>query len=390
MADRITVLFLPRWYPNHYDPMAGLFVQRQAEAVSEFCDVVVLYAHPVEGAANKYEVDISFENKIHTLRVYYRIPTRNIPLLSACLKTIRFIGAYRRGFRQLKNFKPDLIHVHILTRHGLIAWFCKLSGKIPYLVSEHWSRYFPENGSYKGRVRKWLTKKVVRNAAALITVSEKLKNAMIDLGLGLTKYYTVPNVVDFNFFKPDSTIKNRDKKEIVHVSCFEDKSKNISGFLNVLKTLTKKRSDFICRFIGEGPDLEIMKTYASVLGLNEDIVVFTGLKEGNELLKLMNSADFLVLSSHYETFGTVIAESFACGVPVIATEVGIVPEIVNQDNGICIPVNDDLAMIRAMETMLNGSVVYEKEKIRSAVIRKFSPEVIGKQIFEIYKEVWKR
>ena len=59
--------------------MPGLFVQRQAEAVSAFCEVAVLYAHPVPGASNKFEIDISLEKNIQVIRVYYKVPEKQIP-----------------------------------------------------------------------------------------------------------------------------------------------------------------------------------------------------------------------------------------------------------------------------------------------------------------------
>jgi len=67
--ERLKILFLPRWYPHRYDTMTGLFIQRQAEAVSIYCYVAVLYVHADEQAANRYEIDFADENGIRVVRV---------------------------------------------------------------------------------------------------------------------------------------------------------------------------------------------------------------------------------------------------------------------------------------------------------------------------------
>ncbi|MGE5424945.1 MAG: hypothetical protein ACM3N9_06255, partial [Syntrophothermus sp.] len=71
MDKKLRILFLPKWYPNRFDPMPGLFIQRQAESISENCDVAVLSVHPVLHAPNKYEIDVAWETGVFTVRVYY-------------------------------------------------------------------------------------------------------------------------------------------------------------------------------------------------------------------------------------------------------------------------------------------------------------------------------
>ena len=389
MTEQIKVLFLPRWYPHRFDPMTGLFIQRQAEAVSAFCEVAVLYAHPVAGASNKFEIDISRGKNIHVIRVYYKVPEKKIPGITQILKHYMFFRAYILGFRMLRKFRPDLLHIHILTRHGILGWGYKLLTKTPYLISEHWSRYFRENGSYKGFFRKFLTRRVIKNSSVVIAVSGQLKKAMQSHGLHNDRYYIVPNVVDFEYFKPCEESTTAMNKQIIHVSCFEDKSKNISGFLKILKQLSVKRRDFECRFIGKGPDLEKMQSIAEDLGIKDVIAFFPGLKEGNELVQFMSKADFLVLSSHYETFGTVVVESLACGVPVVATNVGIVPEIVNDSNGMIVSDDDPEEMVRAVDEMLYRCRSYDKMMIRAQTFRRFNSATVGKQIVEIYQRILK-
>jgi glycosyltransferase involved in cell wall biosynthesis len=321
------------------------------------------------------------------IRVYYRQPRNGIPAFTRVLSWFRFAKACYLGFRFLGRLKPDLVHVHILTRHGVIALLNKLFTGTPYLISEHWSRYFPENDSFTGSLRRWITRLVIRRSLGVVAVSRKLAGAMKSCGLDQAPFSEIPNVVDFGRFSFNHRPPRQDKKRIIHISCFDDRSKNISGFLGVLKKLSLVRNDFECLFIGEGPDLERMKAQASEHRFPGEMVVFTGMKEGSELTDLMNSADFLVLSSRYETFGTVVVEAFACGLPVVATNVGIVPEIVNPGNGIVVAAEDEKGLFEATGRMLDTCHEYDSSRIREEAMLRFSPEQVGKQLYDKYREV---
>jgi glycosyltransferase involved in cell wall biosynthesis len=102
---------------------------------------------------------------------------------------------------------------------------------------------------------------------------------------------------------------------------------------------------------------------------------------------VINDADFLVLSSRYETFGSVIIESLACGIPVVATNVGVVSDVVNEKNGLIVPPGDADAMEKAVGKMLDNCHDYDRDQIRKSVVDRFNNKVIGEQLFDLYKEV---
>ena len=386
---RLKVLFLPKWYPNRYDPMPGLFVQRQAEAVSLHCDVAVLYIHEDPQCMNDYEIITSIENNTHVVRIYYKRFASDAGFIGNFVRLFRFFRAYWLGFRNLRDFSPDLLHVHVLTRLGFIALFYKLFTRTPYVITEHWSRYFPQNDSFKGLLRKDMTRHVVHYASAVVAVSEKLKKAMIDKNLYNLDFRVIPNPVDMDKFNIADEAQEQKplKKTIIHISCFEDKSKNISGLLKVIKQLSLKRNDFECFLVGEGPDRIEMKKLAQDLELLDKFVFFSGLKEQNGLVELIRKADFLVLSSYYETFGSVVIESLACGVPVLATDVGIVSEVLDERNGMIIPPGDKKALEAAIDLMLGKCRNYDKGQIRKSVTARFNNKIIGEQLYQLYVEI---
>ena len=375
--ERKHIVFLARWYPHRYDPMLGLFVQRHAEAAALYNDISVIYVYPDDcrDVSRNVSIDDETINNVRTIRVYYKKSKSKI------LSLFRFFKANKIALKRLP--KPDIIHVHVLTRLGLIAWWHKIIHGTPYIITEHWSRYLPGN-DFSGFFRRKLTKTVVKHASAVTTVTEILAKAMQAHGLRNKNYIVVPNVVDFNQFK--LVPHHNEIPKIVHVSCFENKSKNITGLVDALQILEEKNIAFRFVFIGDGIDFAMIKDYIKKLKHQENIK-FTGILEGQDYIDELSSGDFLVLSSNYETQGIVLLEAFACGMPVVTTNVGGIPEIVNESNGILVPPQDPEKLANAMETMLQTYQNYDANSLREGIIKKFSNESVGKLLNSIYKSI---
>ncbi len=386
---KLKVLYLTRWYPNRFDPMPGLFIQRHAEAANLFCKVGVVYVHSIDYKFGipDYEIDNNVVNGVPTIKIYYKNPKNNFAIITPIIKAFRFYKANFLGINEIKsNFGGfDILHIHILSRLGIFGLYYKwLFGK-KYFISEHWSRYLELTGNFKGFFRKYLTKLVVKNAAVVTTVTENLALAMQKHSLKNRKYIVLPNVVSPAFLNPkkESVVKS-EKKSIVHVSCFEDKSKNISGILNVIEKLMKTRSDFIFTMVGDGMDFEKLKMYSMKLGITDEQIEFTGLLEGDSLVSRMQSAEALLIFSNYENFPVVINEAFSLGVPVIATRVGGIPEYVEKANGIIVEPGDEKGLLMAINGILDGKYKFSTTQIKQTAINNFSMQSVGKQLYNIY------
>ena len=369
------IIFLARWYPHRYDPMFGLFVQRHAEAAALYNDISVIYVHPCTDVPRSVSIDDEIINNVRTICVYYKKSKSKI------ISLFRFFRANHLALKQLP--KADIIHVHVLTRLGIIALWQKIVHGTPYIITEHWSRYLPGN-DFNGFLRKKLTKLVVRRASAVTTVSEDLAKAMQNHGLTNPNYMVLPNVVDVKVFKiiPHQNTVTK----IIHISCFEDKSKNINGLLESLKLLKDKNIPYQAVLIGEGMDYDMMRQKASDLQLN-DRVSFTGLLQGQELADVLANGDFLVLSSNYENMPVVILEALACGLPIVSTNVGGISEIINESNGMLVPPRDVEKLADAMRQMLSKYPDYDANALRDSIIKKFSNESVGKLLNQIYKSL---
>lgn len=387
--NRKKILFLPKWYPNRFDSMPGVFVRYQALALIEKYDIAVLYIHAdTNYPENQSSIVEQFDdNGIKTIIIYYRISKKS---WIAKFQNIGLLWHYHKvGLKLLKqqNFVPDLTHVHILTRLGVIALLMKQLYQIPYVVSEHWSRYLKENKSYRGFLRKMMTRLVVKKAACVIPASHLLKDAMLDKKLYNDNYQVVPNITDTTLFDICNTsIFDNHKINLVHVSCFDDTSKNISGILRVMKKISDQRDDIILHLVGEGVDWQQMVTLSQKLNIYNKTVFFTGLLEGKPLAQYFGSADALVIFSNYETFCMVVNESLACGVPVIATNTGGISERVNRSNGILIEPRNEEQLYQAILTIAGRTVQYHKEEIRKPIVNAYSEKMVGHYLDTIYQK----
>lgn len=388
-ADKMHVLYLPRWYPNRYDPMPGLFIERHGISVLPHADVSVLYVHSDDQLKDrKYDI-VKSDEDLYTIRIYFKKSGLGFKPLANLVNAWRFYSSHRKGMKMIRKARGnfDLIHVHVLTRLGIIALWNKLKNGTPYVITEHWTRYLPTTDTYHGFMRKLMTKWVVRKASAVMPVTANLRDAMIDNGLKNDNYVVIPNVVDVEMFRPGEWQRNGNKKRIVHLSCFADIQKNISGILRVLKRLSEKRDDFECVMIGDGVDFEMLKNYSDELGLTGKFVEFKGLKENEELAGLMAEADFMIMFSNHENLPVVILESYACGVPVISTRVGGIHEHMNDDLGRLTEPKNEEEFLETIEQTLDHPEQYSKQKLRDYAVNHFSNEVIGKSLYGLYSDI---
>ena len=388
-TQRPHILYLPKWYPNKYDTMPGLFIKRHAMAASQHCKISVLYLHADNQLMDGSTISFKEEDGLNTYRIYYPKSHFRIAAIALLINLSRFLYHAFKGTRLIKREqgKPDLLHVNVLSRMGFIAWINRIFNKTPYVITEHWTRYLPNVNTYHGYLRKKLSNKIVKHAGAVLPVTQNLANAMQSHGLNHKNYQIIPNVVDVELFQPTKVNKINLIKKLVHLSCFTDAQKNISGILKVIKKLSDIRQDFELHFIGAGEDFDRMKKISDDFELTNKFVFFRGLLEGEELSQLIRSSDLMILFSHYENLPVVILESFACGIPVISSQVGGIHEHLNKDRGALVEPGNENQFLKTLNHTLDQLNRFDKNEIRQYATNHFSQEVIGQKLYQIYSSV---
>jgi glycosyltransferase involved in cell wall biosynthesis len=229
--------------------------------------------------------------------------------------------------------KIDLIHSHGFVA-GSIANLLSLVFKKPYVVSVHWIIGKGRLGSSKAILNRLLSR-----ARVILALSKAAQEEVSTLGLPRDKIRRFKYWVDLARFRP--TDKNFCKR-IVGVDnrtfvLYVGRLIREKGILTVLEIAGhyQSRNDVIFGIIGTGPLESEVKKYCE---LHSNLTFFGGI-QNEHLSPYYNSADLVIVPSiHEEGFGRVIMESISCGVPVLASNRGGIPEALDETVGvICDP-----------------------------------------------------
>ena len=375
----MNILHLLSWFSTPDDPTLGNFCVRMIDALPEECHSVILSVCDGKDMTKSFEVkEIKGAHHTH-VQIYIRPPKIN------AIRKLKMLRMYQYGLKYIKKhfFEPDLVHLHVAYPLGQVALLWKKLPGYKYVMTEHWTIYQPQNKDVLvGRLKKKIVK-IANNAELIMPVSLDLQHCMEGHGVH-NRFQVIYNLVNTNIFRLGEA-KTENKKHLLHISTLRDEAKNFSGILRVIEKLKQQRNDFELHVIHdyEAPEF---KAFVAEHHLT-DCVIFHGKKTSAEVAEAYQKADFFVLFSNFENLPCVIVEAFASGVPVLSTSVGGIAEIVSPERGILIPQGDEEALLQGMNQMLDHCREYDREAIRDYAIKTFAAQNIGRQIFEVYKEV---
>jgi glycosyltransferase involved in cell wall biosynthesis len=389
MEKKYNILFLASWYPNKTSPQAGNFIQLHARSVSAHCNIHTLCIVP-RIQKEKFVLESEKKNNVNETIVYYKKITSKTPILHQLLKLNIRKKAYQLGFHKIisKTKNIDLIHLNVCFPAGLYALYLKKKLKIPFILTEHWTAFLKNDTTQLSGIEKYYIKKIANQAEIICPVSEDLKINMEKFGIKNT-FKVIPNIVNTKLFKPQLYINSIEHKfKILHISNLKDEHKNITDILKTIKKLHQTRNDFFLTIAGNG-DIEKYKKLAFKLNIPDKLINFEGDKTSNEVAKLMSSHDFFLLFSNYETFSVVIAEAWACGLPVVSSKCGGLTEEITSKNGIQVEIKNKEALLKAIIYMMDNIESFDNEKIAKYAENNFNEERISNQIINIYNSILK-
>lgn len=384
------ILFICSWYPNRTAPALGNFIRRHAEAAARHHRVSVAFAcSDAELGDDEYVLDLQEEDQLSEARVYFPKTKHSLPLLGSLKRSGRYRKAIRLAVEEVTHEygKPDLIHLQVIWPAAIAAIQLAEEMNVPLLISEHWSGYLPEDGNYKGRLLKYFTRRAVKRATHITAVSERMIEAMRAHGLE-NRYSLLPNVVDTALFRPGTTA-SRSGLRLLHVSMLVDREKNISGMLHVMEKL-KNETGIRLDIVGDGPERAALEKMAEQSGLLGKTVFFHGFADAAAVAAQMQQADALLLFSHFEGMPVTIIEAQSCGLPVIATRTGAIPQMVGETQGILVSCGDEPALAGAILEMKNKQGQFDREAIRSHAIAHYSMDAVGERLNELYTSILSR
>ncbi|MBA3681137.1 MAG: glycosyltransferase [Bacteroidetes bacterium] len=378
--DKQTILFLASWYPTPQNKNHGIFIKNHALALSNFMPVIVVYAYSTNDAED-FKITKTKQGNLEEWLLEY--PKSSTPLISFFIKYLRFKKAHKLLLKELikENIQVKAIQLNVIFPAALTLPLFKDHFKAPHTIVEHWSGYLPEDDNYKSGIVKNVTKKAVASAAKIFYVSEKQKQAMLSHGLK-GNYELLYNVVDTNLFKENKSVKSQ-KPLLLHVSSLVEREKNISGTLRVSKKLQAAGNDFDLVIIGGEEELvSYYKKEATQLQLKN--ITFTGKKTQAEIAIYMQQAQALILFSNYEGMPVVVLEALATGLPVFATKVGQLPNMITNEFGKLVAVKDEATLEKELDLFLKGNTKFDSQKMIEFISQNASQEIVGKKLAGLY------
>lgn len=382
--NRKKILWLCSWYPNKLEPFNGDFIQRQAHAAALYNDIYVLHlAGDESGLVKKTEEVMTTAPGITEKLVYYK---KRSSFPAKFLSYYNWLHLSKKAIRKyiIENGKPDIIHVNIPVKAGYLGLWVQKKYGVPFVVTEHWGIYNDvevHNYESKSKLFKQLTKKVLTGASVFISVSRYLGEGVNRIVLS-KKYTVIPNVVDTQIFYYNE--KQASIFRFLHVSNMVP-LKNVEGILRAFKLFTEKNAGAELILVGDtAPEI---RAYAAALNFPPALVSFRGEVAYQQVAKEMQLAECFILFSNIENSPCVIGEALCCGLPVIATNVGGIPELVDETNSILVDAGNDGTLAIAMQEVMENYSRYNNKKIAEKAKHFFSYPVISKQLDDIYSTV---
>jgi glycosyltransferase involved in cell wall biosynthesis len=292
----------------------------------------------------------------------------------------------------------DLVHAHghPYVTSLIAAKLAKRYSK-PFVLTQH--NTFIQYGSMFDNVEHLndlvVGKETLREADRIITVSNATKEYVLSLGAKPDKIRVLRNGVDLIHFKPLPAKRAEMRRKlgiprnsIVALSVRRLVYKNgIDTLIESANITVKKNPNVVFLVVGKGPDQNTVQARIRQLGIENNFRL-TGFASDEDLPFCYNAADFFVLPSKSgEGLPLVALEAMACGLPVIATNVGGISEILMKYYGKLVPPNQPELMAKAILEYSRADLSSRKSELRAMVEEKYNWDKNVETLAEIYEEL---
>ncbi len=385
----------------------GVYIKRISRALKDLGHEI----HVVSGPPYPHLDPDIFLHRLPSLDLYnqdalFRFPTFR-EILSP-INDLEWLGVSTWGFSEpltfsirayhflRKNYGSfDIVHDNQCLSYGLLG--IKRLGyptvatiHHPITVDRETELQTAKNWLQNIKVRRWysfirMQKRVARRLSHIVTVSECSKKGISnEFSIPVHRFRVIPNGIDTDIFHPIPRVE-RDKSRLVVTSSADTPLKGLRYLLEATAFIARTR-DIKLTVIGRLKRNGVVERLVRELNLGRS-VQFTDRIDDRDFAYYYARSTIAVVPSLYEGFGFPAAEAMACGIPVISTTGGALPEVVG-DAGLFVPPADSRALERAIISLLDSP---EKCRELSAaglarVRRHFMWESVSHKLEELYRE----
>ncbi len=352
----LRVAVVTRYFPSSGEPVQGRSLYETLRVLGRSAEVRVFYPNAdypriLKPRSRTYDkLDPAFRPPDVNVS-YFNYPA--LPLVS---RPLNGWMAARTLLPHVRAFAPDIVFGCFLYPEGYAALRIARQLGTPVVVKSIGSDLNRLDDPFCAR----RTRAVLKQADAILTVSDDLRRKAIAMGAPAATTKAVLNGCDLSIFRPHDRSEARARLGIVP-SCEAvvyvgrmDLRKGLRELVEAAASLRPSRPLLHCYLVGSGPDRPAIKQEVAARGAGDFIHLVPGCAF-HEVAVWMAAADVVTLPSYMEGLPNVVIEALACGRPIVATEVGGIPEALNEACGRLVPPRNAARLADALASTLDTS-----------------------------------
>jgi glycosyltransferase involved in cell wall biosynthesis len=383
------VLFVSNLFPNPHEPTRGIFNFHQVRHLAKLAEVRVVVPIARSFIRGRYVTTkpVPPETELDGLKVWHPVswylPSIGTPL-NAWLYALSLAPVIKRIHNEfpfdviLANWAyPDACGMARIARHWQVPLVASISGSdvnVQMTLPTH-----------RRQILRMLTQ-----ASATITRSQALKDVLVSHGAGASKIKVLYNGVDATRFHPmprheaRKALKISDDDRVIAYIGRLSPEKGVADLLEAMALLRDRlQLTPLLLVVGHGRQHDKLVSLATSLGLH-DRIIWAGMRPNHELAPYYNAADVACVPSHMEGVPNTALEALACGIPVVGTRVGGIPEVLTAATGLLVESGQPQQLAEALASALG------RQWDRSAIVahsQRFSWDNNARILYELLEKV---
>lgn len=345
------VQIITNLYPLPWEPNRAAFNRQQFQHLSALCPVRVTVLIPwlerIRHRKTPLKTMVSGNLEVSYCSYFY------IPVLARCSHAVTLLLSLFLEFWRIRHYRPDCMLMSWAFPDGVAGTVIARLLGLPAVIKIHGSD-INMHLLHESRARQILWS--MKYAQHIVSVSKALASRLVESGVPIEKIRVIYNGVDKDVFKPITDARHQlglpeDRDILLYVGNLKQE-KGCVDLIDAFAMISKRNQKLHLYYIGTGREESTLSARILDEGL-ETKVTFLGSLGHDKLSAWVNAATILALPSYNEGVPNVLLEAMACGTPVVATEVGGIPEIVPPQAGILTAPGDVQALAVALEKALS-------------------------------------
>lgn len=370
------ILIISFWNPTASEPGKGNFIREQVDALCKQREGIIFLEVNILNAPALFSVNVMEEKLFLGKQITCNISSRFWKFIYVAPWLV-----YRilKGILQKHDasFSPEIVHSNVVFPCGIVGHLFAKKYNARHVISEHWSR--ADKMSKHPLFGKPILK-AYRQSSAVICVSEFLANKVKTVS-GIKPPVIIPNIIDTSLFKFVTKVPSPQNLRFTCVATWK-KPKRLDLIIESLERFGAETTvNITLNVVGEGPQKGAYSAKKWPANMN---VNWLGHIAKPQIAALLTQTDIFLHASDIETFSIVTAEALSTGTPVLASNVGALPGLINLSNGILVE-NTIEAWLQGLHNIVNARFDYAA--ISQGVSDRFSPLSVARQIETVYYQV---